>query len=442
MSLKHLAATIILVSIFVPNTVKSQTTPVPANQERPNLEKPCGERTPKIARTYKLRSLRPWLRPAYAPTKRHWYSPILNVLGIGKSLASRSILTDPQYSSADISSYAKGDFGENRPLPVGMTVRLKQIFSDIEQPLSDEESQAEKAWNVWKIQNPKAEIEEQETNERQIRFRGLGARKLSKFNLPDDLGLNMGEVGLQADRCDSCWAFAAVDAMQISRQLLAKRLQKTIVDGNYRADTDELVNCMVPDPKEYCRINWPGAAFTFLVDYGLPLLKSIEKDRPKKCDSKTRVKAATWNYVSSTPYKVASPEDIKRALVTYGPLASLILYEDCFYQYGGDGYQYELHGEPFVPSGTFNEEEFNNGDRALGDEGFRNGTHVLLIIGWDDTKDGGAWFVKNSYGPNWGDNGFGWIKYGSSNIGQWAAYVVPDPVEEERISILNKRLKE
>jgi Papain family cysteine protease len=430
---------IVLVSIFVLTTVKSKTTPVPANQERPNLEKPCGERTPKIARTYKLRSLRPWLRPAYAPPERHWYSPILNVLGIGKSLASRSILPDPQYSSADISSYAKGEFGENRPLPVGMTTRLKQIFSDIEQPLIDEESQAEKDWNVWKTLNPNAEIEEQNTKEQQIRFRGLGARKLSRFSLGDDLGLNVGEVGLQADRCDSCWAFASVDAMQISRQLSAKRLQKPIVDGNYSADTDELVNCMVPDPKEYCRINWPGTAFSYFVDYGLPLLRSKEKDIPKKCDSKTRVKAATWNYVSSTPYKVAAPDDIKRALVTYGPVTSLILYEDCFYLYGGDGYKHEQFLEPFVPSGTFNEEEFNNGDRAPGDEGFRNDTHVVLIIGWDDKKDGGAWLVKNSYGPKWGDDGFGWIKYGSNNIGQWAAYVVPDPAEEERMSNLSKR---
>lgn len=441
MGLRHLVTTFILVAILVSATVRSQTTPVLASQERPNLEKPCGERTPKIARTYKLRSLRPWLRPAYAPPERHWYNPILNFLGIGKSLESRSILPDPQYSSADISSYAKGEFGENRPLPVGMTLRLKQIFSDIEQPLSDEESQAEKAWNDWKTQNPNVGIEEQNTKEQQIRFRGLGARKLSKFTLPDDLGLNVGEVGVQANLCDNCWAFASVDAMQISRQLSAKRRQKPALDGNYRADPDELVNCMVPDPKEYCRINWPGAAFSYLVDNGLPLLKLKEKNIPKKCNSKTRVKAATWNYVSPTPYKVTSPEDIKRALITYGPVASLILFENCFYLYGGDGYQHRLAEEPFVPSGTFNEEEFNNGDRAPGEEGFRNGTHVVLIIGWDDLRDGGAWLVKNSYGPNWGDNGFGWIKYGSNNIGQWAAYVVPDPAEEDRMSNLGKRLK-
>jgi cathepsin L len=66
----------------------------------------------------------------------------------------------------------------------------------------------------------------------------------------------------------------------------------------------------------------------------------------------------------------------------------------------------------------------------------------VLIIGWDDKKDGGAWLVKNSYGPRWGDDGFGWIKYGSNNIGQWAAYVVPDPAEEERMNNLSKRKKQ
>ena len=112
MSLRHLVTACILVAIFVSPTVKSQAIPVLANQERPNLEKPCGERTPKIARTYKLRDPRPRLRSTYTPRERHWYSPILNVLGIGKGGQTRSEIADPQYSSADISSYAKGEFGD------------------------------------------------------------------------------------------------------------------------------------------------------------------------------------------------------------------------------------------------------------------------------------------------------------------------------------------
>ena len=48
--------------------------------------------------------------------------------------------------------------------------------------------------------------------------------------------------------------------------------------------------------------------------------------------------------------------------------------------------------------------------------------HAILIIGWDDSMCGGlgAWICKNSWGQNWGENGFFYIKYGSRRIGSAA----------------------
>ena len=48
--------------------------------------------------------------------------------------------------------------------------------------------------------------------------------------------------------------------------------------------------------------------------------------------------------------------------------------------------------------------------------------HAIVIVGWDDAK--GAWLMKNSWGTNWGENGYMWIKYGSNNIGRRAAWVI------------------
>ena len=117
------------------------------------------------------------------------------------------------------------------------------------------------------------------------------------------------------------------------------------------------------------------------------------------------MKALTWDFASKDPRTVSTVEEIKRALILYGSVVSMIHYDKCWKLYGG---------------GTFNEED-NGG-----------GTHFVLIIGWDDSKK--SWLVKNSYGKEWGEAGFSWIKYGSNNIGESSAWVMADPKEEERMA--------
>lgn len=56
-----------------------------------------------------------------------------------------------------------------------------------------------------------------------------------------------------------------------------------------------------------------------------------------------------------------------------------------------------------------------NEDYALWDPSKTNkdtkGGHAVCIVGYDDTKFGGAFKAVNSYGEKWGDNGFFWISY-------------------------------
>jgi len=40
-----------------------------------------------------------------------------------------------------------------------------------------------------------------------------------------------------------------------------------------------------------------------------------------------------------------------------------------------------------------------------------NGGHAMCVIGYDDNKSGGSFEVMNSWGEDWGDKGFFWIKY-------------------------------
>lgn len=54
-------------------------------------------------------------------------------------------------------------------------------------------------------------------------------------------------------------------------------------------------------------------------------------------------------------------------------------------------------------------------------------THGVLIVGWDDnlpyTGGKGAWIVKNSYGTEWGNDGYFTIAYGKAGIGSSLATV-------------------
>jgi hypothetical protein len=39
------------------------------------------------------------------------------------------------------------------------------------------------------------------------------------------------------------------------------------------------------------------------------------------------------------------------------------------------------------------------------------GGHAQCVVGYDDAKYGGAFLIMNSWGPQWGHNGFAWVRY-------------------------------
>lgn len=80
-------------------------------------------------------------------------------------------------------------------------------------------------------------------------------------------------------------------------------------------------------------------------------------------------------------------------------------------------------------------------DKFEGADEFKLGNHFVLLIGWDDDKDGGAWIIQNTF-RDWGyqcngpnllvdsrkseaseDRGYMYIGYGNNLIGQFAAWI-------------------
>ncbi|MBN1819045.1 MAG: hypothetical protein JW828_16920 [Sedimentisphaerales bacterium] len=50
--------------------------------------------------------------------------------------------------------------------------------------------------------------------------------------------------------------------------------------------------------------------------------------------------------------------------------------------------------------------------------------HAVVIVGWDDTQGAeGVWIIRNSWGADWGEDGYMRIEYGCSQIGTLSNYV-------------------
>lgn len=268
-------------------------------------------------------------------------------------------------------------------------------------------------------------------------------------------GLEAGQV-MQQGECGSCWAFASVAVYQASWDLEQIRtgdalLRQIVPENSYfkrRPSVQQLLNC-IGKTKGDCTDGWHGAAFAFMVNSHVPHIPDrliwdqdettiIEQytGRRSICtdplqnknvkrggihvvplegpDAAPRLiknsdllltagdRALAWGYVNEPFDQMPSVEKLKAALIKYGPLAAPMWADHCFSVY---------------KSGVFN----GRNNRSI--------NHVVMLVGWDDAK--GAWLIKNSWGKNWGNEGFAWIKYDSNNIGLFAAWIQPSPINEE-----------
>ena len=97
------------------------------------------------------------------------------------------------------------------------------------------------------------------------------------------------------------------------------------------------------------------------------------------------VKITEWGWVDR------DEQAIKEALIEYGPLpACFNLYRDFNYYTGG------VYKHTFGP---------------------RRGGHVMTIFGYDDENQ--CWIIKNSGGPEWGEEGYIRMHYDSTWFAEW-----------------------
>ena len=106
---------------------------------------------------------------------------------------------------------------------------------------------------------------------------------------------------------------------------------------------------------------------------------------------------SSWSYVSG--WGVPTVSAVKQAIQDHGPVAAGVCVGDAFLNYGGGIFRTDESSA--CPYGS---------------------NHGVVLVGWDDGE--GVWYLRNSWGPAWGENGYMRIAYGTSFVGTDATYVV------------------
>ena len=201
--------------------------------------------------------------------------------------------------------------------------------------------------------------------------------------------------------CGSCWAFATVGVLEcaikirealevdLSEQWLVSCVSEYFgCNGGWEAHNYHLVPTNPKHRRDAC--GGVGAVLESVFPYRA-------EDLPCGCPYEhTSYFLLDWGYVGSGGGVPPVPA-MKQAIMEYGPIFVAVAVGNSFAAYRG---------------GVFN------------DYSATSINHAVVLVGWDDTQGtNGVWFLRNSWGPWWGEYGYMRIEYGCSFVGYRASWV-------------------
>jgi cathepsin B len=183
-------------------------------------------------------------------------------------------------------------------------------------------------------------------------------------------------------RCGSCWAFSAATAF--SQRICKVTEGKTKV----KLSPQHSVSC---DPNNFgCNGGYLDKTWAFYENPGV-----VDDDcfpyesgngTTTKCIKECRNGAEWKTYKAKNSKGLTNIDAIKTDLVNNGYVQTgFTVYSD-FMSYKGGIYEHK--------------------------SGYVMGGHAVVIVGWGVENGVNYWIVQNSWGPNWGENGFFRIKFG------------------------------
>lgn len=204
-------------------------------------------------------------------------------------------------------------------------------------------------------------------------------------------------------QCGSCWAFGAMGPVE--------SFVRISTFNSVNLSEQWLISCTGAGS---CGGGWFSDALNYLSCAGWTdscggVGAVLESDSPYmaqdtwcECPYAHPYCIPGWYYVGNAD-GVPDVSRIKQAILDHGPVVARVAVLAPFQAYTGGVFN-------ACASGTLN--------------------HAIVLVGWDDNQGaGGVWFLRNSWGANWGESngyaerGYMRIEYGCCSVGSAAAYV-------------------
>jgi len=251
----------------------------------------------------------------------------------------------------------------------------------------------------------------------------------SYFNWKDKEGKDFTNPAKNQDDCGSCWDFAAMGTIES-----IIKIREGCADMNPDLSEQYVLSCLPAAANNYgegCNGGQPVNAYKCIVSNGengnfcngiiweecFPYRASHNIECSEKCDNweDYLVPISDYGYFHNMGVLQNSKESrtlIKNALYQHGTISSFMDVTFGFLTWG----LIHKDQEEYYP---YEEREFKN-----------RLNHAIIIIGWKDDPsigNGGYWICKNSWGENWGYDGFYNIEYGTHFTGLRVDWVDYDP---------------
>lgn len=203
--------------------------------------------------------------------------------------------------------------------------------------------------------------------------------------------------------CGSCYAVSMTDAASV-RYRIANYNQAEAKEMIF--DYQDITNCSPQN--QGCDGGYPMLVGYYGKHYGFVSescnLDYDAEDKIKLCKNSKckRYKAEDYGYINGNAFEV-SVADMMKDIIEHGPIAVAI----------------DAPQELFVYQKGIIDAKLPKDDLIISPDKrsfWEKTTHAVVVVGWGRIGDARFWIVKNSWGPEWGENGYFRVPLGSDRI--------------------------